>query len=390
MITHNPDFQYFQKWLSVFVVCFCVLVVPNTVKAQKSSEIEPPAIEIAFCLDLSGSTNGLIDNFRESIWGVINHINLYKPAQQLRIGVVGFSRPSFGKSSAYVKVLSNLTSDYDRMVADLWKLKPEVEKGDQFVSNALTMTGSGLNWSKSSKAIKIIFLIGNGNVNTGTGDYRTVVNELTEEGFILIPVYCLQSRKSKEIAGWQQIGIMTKNILQSIYVDRRIPVLPPIDEQGVLKDLAIQLDKQLVPYSKEGQAEFTNTITCDNKILNVPAALESRLYYRISDKFISQTMQWDLVAKDHKSVDDLAGFDNRFLDDSLKKMNSSQLFENLQRKKLTRDQTLIKIKKLLPQIRQEYFNELVSRPEFETEFILEKVLLKSIFDICSLRGIEVK
>lgn len=390
MTAHTPDFQHFPKWLLIFAVCFLSIAPPISVYAQKSLATESPSIEIAFCLDLSGSTNGLIDNFRESIWSVINHVEIYKPAQQLRIGVVGFSRPSFGKSSAYVKVLSNLTTDYDRMVADLWKLKPEVEKGDQFVSNALTITGSGLNWSKSPKTIKIIFLIGNGNVDTGSSDYRTVVNELKDDGFILIPVYCLQTRKSKEIAGWQQIGLLTENVFQSIYVDRRIPLAPPIEEQGVLKDLIMQLDKQLVPYSKEGQVEHSRTLACDTKILNVPAALESRMYYRISERFLTQTRRWDLVASDIKNPDDLLNYDTSFLNDSLKKLNTNQLFENIQQKRIHRESTVIKIKKLLPQIRQEYFNELVSRQEFETEFILEKVLLKSISDICSQRGIVVK
>lgn len=390
MIVHTTDFQYFPKWLLIFAVCFLGFAFPVSVNAQKSSATESPTIEIAFCLDLSGSTNGLIDNFRESIWSVINHVEIYKPAHQLRIGVVGFSRPSFGKSSAYVKILSNLTTDYDRMVADLWKLKPEVEKGDQFVSNALVMTGSGLNWSKSPKSIKIIFLIGNGNVDTGSGDYRTVVNELKDEGFILIPVYCLQTRKSKEIAGWQQIGILTGNICESIYVDRRIPLAPPIDEQGVLQDLVTQLDKQLIPYTKEGQLEFSRTATCDNKVLNFPSALESRLYHRISESFLVKTERWDLVAADLQSPDDLLSYDTSFLNDSLKKLNTSQLYANIQQKRNNRDATLAKIKKLLPQIRQEYFNELVSRQEFETEFILEKVLLKSISDICSQRGIVVK
>jgi len=390
VIAHNPDFQHFPRWLLMLLVFFLIDCLPYSVTAQKSSGSEQPVIEIAFCLDLSGSTNGLIDNFRESIWSVINHVELYKPAQQLRIGIVGFSRPSFGKNSAYVKVLSNLTTNFDRMVADLWKLKPEVEKGDQFVSNALTMTGSGLNWSKSPKTIRIIFLIGNGNVDTGSGDYRTAVNELKEDGFILIPVYCLQSRKSKEIAGWQQIGIISGTTFESIYVDRRIPLAPPIEEQGVLQYLVLQLDKQLVPYTTEGQVQFSRTVTCDNKILTVPAALENRMNYRISDSFLTQTKRWDLVAADIKNPNDLLNYDTAFLNDSLKKLNTTQLFENIQQKRINRDNTLIKIKKLLPQIRQEYFNELVSRQEFETEFILEKVILKSISDVCSKRGIVVK
>src|SRR5665213_1337893 len=66
-------------------------------------------IDIALCLDLSGSTNGLIDKFREGIWDIVNEVNKLSPAPEVRIGLVAYGRPSYGKSTDYVKVMYDLT-----------------------------------------------------------------------------------------------------------------------------------------------------------------------------------------------------------------------------------------------------------------------------------------
>ena len=83
----------------------------NKKSGRKDSRLHP--LDIVFCLDLSGSTNGLIDDVREQLWKIINQAHELEPVPDLRIGVIGFSRPSFGKEKAYVKVLSNLTNDFD-------------------------------------------------------------------------------------------------------------------------------------------------------------------------------------------------------------------------------------------------------------------------------------
>ncbi len=379
------------KQLAILLLTLLLSAISNQALCQKSVSDTVPEIDMVFCLDLSGSTNGLIDNFRENIWSVVNQVNNFSPKQRFRIGVVGFSRPSFGKSSAYVKVLSWLTSDFDQMTADLWKLKPEVEKGDQFVSNALITAAFDMNWSKSKNAVKIIFLVGNGNVNTGSSDYRSVVAEITNKRFQLIPVYCLRTKKTRETDGWQQIGRITDIPYESVWVDKNEPLIKILPVTQKLIDLNKELDRQSVPFTEDGIKNYNNMLVCDNKAFAAtPIACENRLVNRVSSGYLNKVKTWDMTDLPIASSHDLLNINRSQLPDSLKKMNVEQLYLHLQQKKETKNRVLSEIEKLLPQARQEYINELVSREEFETNQILEWVILKWTATIASRNGITVK
>ena len=108
-------------------------------------------LDIVFCVDLSGSTNGLINDLRDNLWLIINQANHMEPKPDLRIGVIGFSRPSFGKENSYVKILAPLTPNFDLVEMELYKLRPSIEKGDQIVSEAIRTAVNGMSWSDRSK-----------------------------------------------------------------------------------------------------------------------------------------------------------------------------------------------------------------------------------------------
>lgn len=69
-------------------------ILPQTKASAKSQPID-----IVYTLDLSGSTNGLIDDVRDNLWGMNNELNRLYPSSQIRFAVVGYSRPSFGSKT---------------------------------------------------------------------------------------------------------------------------------------------------------------------------------------------------------------------------------------------------------------------------------------------------
>ena len=123
----------------------------STAHAQK-----PQVIEVAFVLDLSGSTNGLLNDFRNNYYYMLNEIQAMKPKPELKIAVIVYGRPSFGKERNYVKMLSDFTQNFDIVQYQLIQLKTSIEKGNQFVGDALQVAIRDLNWSSGDKAIKFI------------------------------------------------------------------------------------------------------------------------------------------------------------------------------------------------------------------------------------------
>mgnify|MGYP000241417728 CR=1 FL=1 len=54
-------------------------------------------------------------------------------------------------------MFSDLTYNLDYIDAELYKLKPSIEKGDQIVSAALSIAVSDMSWSKKDDALKLVY-----------------------------------------------------------------------------------------------------------------------------------------------------------------------------------------------------------------------------------------
>ena len=49
-----------------------------------------PHVDLAICLDTSGSMDGLINAARQNIWAIVNDLALAKPSPRLRIALLTF------------------------------------------------------------------------------------------------------------------------------------------------------------------------------------------------------------------------------------------------------------------------------------------------------------
>ena len=112
---------------SLKTIGIIILFVVATFTA-KANQLQP-SIDVVFTVDLSGSTNGIIDDIRDKIWDVQNQVNYIRPTPNIRFGIVGYGRPSFGLFNNCVKVIIPLTKDVDLMADELYKIKANIEKG---------------------------------------------------------------------------------------------------------------------------------------------------------------------------------------------------------------------------------------------------------------------
>ena len=132
---------FFETILQASIVCMLFFTTP--LKAQHPSQVP---VDLVFALDLSASTNGLIDDLRDKIWDMNNQLLQVKPTPVVRYAVVGYSRPSFGANNQYVKVLVPFTKDVDYFASELYKIRPNIEKGNQFVGAAIRASLNLWDW----------------------------------------------------------------------------------------------------------------------------------------------------------------------------------------------------------------------------------------------------
>src|SRR5437868_14968972 len=118
---------------------FALAIVFNLFFSSVSfSQATPQQVEIVFCMVLSASTNGILDRFRDHLWDYVHLFSNCSPEVNFKIGLVAFARPSYLKENSYVKVLQDLTDDYESFSYRLLQMKPNVENGEQLVGAALT------------------------------------------------------------------------------------------------------------------------------------------------------------------------------------------------------------------------------------------------------------
>jgi hypothetical protein len=289
--------QYARLSVLSFVFAMALLFVSGNASGQNTINDRP--LDVVFCLDLSGSTNGLLTDVRDNLWLISNELDQLSPRPALRIGIVGFSRPSFGKNNAYVKVLSDLTNDLDHVAAELYRLKPSIEKGDQIVSAALNTAINDLSWSKDEQATKIIFIVGNGMVTANGYEYVKSCESAVAKNIIINSVYVMKSNWFKEITGWRRIATISGGMQMEVTINKAEPVAIWKSDWKALSKVNTQLNGSFMWTGSDSSYCRKEMATSDSGAFY--AGMETfchRLYYKSSDRFLLAIRHCDLYYSD--------------------------------------------------------------------------------------------
>lgn len=143
--------------------------VPQAAASSAVTEILPDAfpaplqapqdIDLALCLDTSGSMGGLLDSARQRLWSLVNELALAEPTPRLRVALLTFGTPAYGADSGFVQTALPLTEDLDMVSLKLFELT--TNGGDEYVARVTQAATSGLAWSDNPSALKMIVVAGN-------------------------------------------------------------------------------------------------------------------------------------------------------------------------------------------------------------------------------------
>jgi hypothetical protein len=302
----------------------CTLLLLSWKPAGNS---EARHVDLVFCLDLSASTNGILNDVRQRMWNIANGILHENENTELRIAVVGYGRPSFGETDGFVKVISELTNEFDRASYDMFQLKARIEKGDQFVPNALHETRRQLKWSKNLKAEKIVFLMGNGSVYTGSINLADVCDEYKKDNIKINTVFVAYSNRiMSQAAGYKKIADQTNG---------KFYIMTPAPDYGINKTTVVSpvayslndsLNSTFMFYSKDAAERKKYLFETDKNIFKSGTGyFYSRLLYKTSMHYIENYESYDLTAfiTKHNKMPDYLNLD--FLNKAEKTMNVSEI-----------------------------------------------------------------
>jgi hypothetical protein len=302
--------------------------MPDTV--EKS---DPPRVQLAICLDTSGSMSGLINSARQKLWTIVNDLATADPMPEIEIALLSFGNDGHNPEDGWVSVICPLTGDLDKISENLFALT--TNGGTELVGRVLDHAVDQLSWEASDDALKLIFVCGNESANQDTvRPFREVCKKAIARGLMVNSVYCSRPEDGTEIpAEWRDVAALADGHFASIDQDHGMLVLTtPFDKE--LATLSGQLNGTYIPYGVRGKSGAANQQVQDSNAigLNDAAAAE-----RCGTKAWYNCASWDLV-------DALAGGDLKLADlkdeelpEEMRGMSLEEKQAHVEEKKTERD-----------------------------------------------------
>jgi hypothetical protein len=145
------------KKLAMFTAVSAILLNSSPVTFAADEQKERPTMDLAFCIDTTGSMSSEIDVVKAKTKELVAKLSSTKPSPNIRVGLVAYR----DRGDSYVTKVFQFTGDIDKIVKDISALSAQGGgDSEEAVDEALHTAVNQLAWSTDKKAVKLLFLIG--------------------------------------------------------------------------------------------------------------------------------------------------------------------------------------------------------------------------------------
>lgn len=265
-----------------------------------AKEVPVPTVDVAICLDTSGSMDGLLESAKLRLWAIVNELARAKPTPVLRVALFQYGNNGLTPESGWVRMESPLTTDLDALYAKLTPLS--TNGGDEYVARVVREATRGLDWAASSGGLKLILVAGN---EAATQDPQftnaQVFKEAISKGIQVNTIFC-GSPTDPVAAGWRDAAALADG--QYACIDQQagaVAMSTPYDKK--LAELSGEMNRTYVAYGDRGREGAEKQERADALSSNAaPEAAAQRAQAKSSGLY--RNSEWDLVdACDDKDFD---------------------------------------------------------------------------------------
>jgi hypothetical protein len=362
-----------------------VVPVPAAPVAPAAPVVAPvvagsKTVDLAICLDISGSMDGLIDSARQNLWAVVNDLARLQPTPQLRVALLTFGCSAHDAEKGWVKVETDFTTDLDAVSQKLFALG--TNGGDEYVARVVQAALGELQWSKESGALQLLFVAGN---EAATQDPKVDAGAMSKaaiaRGIVVNTIYC--GDPMDQIApAWREVAKLADGQFAAIQQNNSVAIPTPFDQQ--LQALSTSLNATYVPYGAQRGAWVENQVAQDSNasVLN-PAAAAQRCQTKASGLY--NCAGWDLVDACEDAKFDLAAVKKEDLDEALRKLTLDELKAHVAAKKAQRAEIKAKVEAVGKQ-RDAFLAEELKKLGAAGDQRFEKAVLESVRAQAAAKG----
>ncbi|MHC4202038.1 MAG: VWA domain-containing protein, partial [Planctomycetota bacterium] len=212
-------------------------------------------IDLAICLDTSGSMSGLINSARGKLWQIVSELASAKPSPHLRVALLTYGTPSYGSASGWVRVNLDLTDDLDRVYQELFALR--TKGGTEYVARVTRRAVDSLSWDRATDTYRVIFVAGNESAYQDP-EFRNedVCRSAITRDIVVNAIYCGGAGHS-DADGYRRTAQLAEGRYASIDQNRgTVTVSTPYDDD--LTRLGAELNTTYVAYGSRGRKAAEN------------------------------------------------------------------------------------------------------------------------------------
>ncbi|HVP73894.1 MAG TPA: vWA domain-containing protein, partial [Phycisphaerales bacterium] len=157
---------------------------PALIPPPRPIEAGDRIVELAICLDTSGSMEGLINAARVKLWEIVNDLALAKPTPRLRVALLTYGNDGHNAENGWVNIDIGFTEDLDMVSKQLFALT--TNGGTELVGRVLKAAGERLDWNASDDVLKLIVVAGNESADQDTTfNFRDVCKATISKGVMI-------------------------------------------------------------------------------------------------------------------------------------------------------------------------------------------------------------
>ncbi|MCI0685293.1 MAG: VWA domain-containing protein [Gemmataceae bacterium] len=240
------------------------LLANTTVRAQEPPAAQAPAqnpaqaapaqaanVDLALCLDVSGSMSGLINSAKSRLWDIVNEFAKAKPTPNLRVALYSYGHTTYDKNAGWVRKELDFTADLDQVNDKLFALT--INGGTELVARVTTAALDQLSWSKDPKAFKVIFVCGNESARQDKQiTLQDVAAKALERGVIVNTIFCGAETTGVSL-GWRDFALQAEGRYAAINQNKAVARVPtPYDKK--IADLGAKLGTTYLFAGRERKA----------------------------------------------------------------------------------------------------------------------------------------
>lgn len=277
-------------------------------------------IDLAICLDTSGSMSGLINSARGKLWRIVSELASAKPSPHLRVALLTYGTPSYGRASGWVRVNLDLTDDLDRVYQELFALG--TSGGREYVARVTRRAVDSLSWDRATDTYRVIFVAGNESADQDP-EYANedVCRSAITRDIVVNAIYC--GRPGHSAAdGYRRVALLAEGRYASIDQNRgTVTVSTPYDDD--LVRLGAELNTTYVAYGRRGQQAAENQREQDSNAARMGSAVAAQRA-RAKASSVYRNDKWDLVDASKKKDFKLEEVDEEQLPEKMQKMSPEE------------------------------------------------------------------